>query len=589
MSKSRAPALLSKLVREIRIRPLPRRVWRYFSGAFACFLIFNILFRPLRRINVRIQHDFPKRPLAQIDRRQFVKREFLHAWNGYEDHGWMADGLRPISGYIDTKFCSWSATLVDALDTLWIMGLKEEFDEAVNATLTVDFRHTAASCDVNLFESTIRYLGGMIGAYELSGDARLLPKLTELGDMLIRAFNTTNGMPCSHCHLASELPSEHFEPVNDAALANVGSLTLEFSRLSQITGDEKYIHTVEWLSSVFQQAQNESSLPGMWPERLDATSIDPKTTGGFVHKSFAYSLGALSDSAYEYLVKGHALMGGVTPVYRDMWDFASQQIRSYLLFRAMVPNATEPEVLFAGIASRFEGSDDVMLEPRTEHLACFAGGLFGIASKIFNEPDDLEIGKQLTQGCVWAYQHSPIGIMPETFSMVACPNLDGFQCEYNQTEFDMDAQRPPCEPIPGNDCPTNNLPPGWLASLDAKYNLRPEALESVFVMWRITGDNHWREVGWEMFQSIIKHTRTPYGHSSLMSVLFTTEQEVVEQGRKVMRQRAVKSDEMESFWFAETLKYAYLLFSEPDLISLDEYVLNTEAHPMKLLDGSRGF
>jgi len=38
---------------------------------------------------------------------------------------------------------------------------------------------------------------------------------------------------------------------------------------------------------------------------------------------------------------------------------------------------------------------------------------------------------------------------------------------------------------------------------------------------------------------------------------------------------------MESFWMAETLKYFYLIFSEPELVSLDDFVFNTEAHPLR--------
>ncbi|KAG5912857.1 hypothetical protein E4U53_005121 [Claviceps sorghi] len=50
----------------------------------------------------------------------------------------------------------------------------------------------------------------------------------------------------------------------------------------------------------------------------------------------------------------------------------------------------------------------------------------------------------------------------------------------------------------------------------------------------------------------------------------------------VLSKNSRKLDAMESFWLAETLKYYYLLFSEPDVISLDEWVLNTEAHPFKV-------
>jgi mannosyl-oligosaccharide alpha-1,2-mannosidase len=85
-------------------------------------------------------------------------------------------------------------------------------------------------------------------------------------------------------------------------------------------------------------------------------------------------------------------------------------------------------------------------------------------------------------------------------------------------------------------------------------------------MYRITGDVTWMEKGWRMFEAIMKATRTEVGHSAIDDV---------------RDKEPVQVDEMESFWVAETLKYFYLLFSTPDTISLDEWVLNTEAHPFR--------
>lgn len=65
--------------------------------------------------------------------------------------------------------------------------------------------------------------------------------------------------------------------------------------------------------------------------------------------------------------------------------------------------------------------------------------------------------------------------------------------------------------------------------------------------------------------------------------------EVVEQDVPVKVLRAPQTDDQESFWLAETCKYFYLLFSDVDLISLDEFVLNTEAHPLRLVKEERGF
>ncbi|KAF3907082.1 hypothetical protein ABW21_db0201638 [Orbilia brochopaga] len=111
------------------------------------------------------------------------------------------------------------------------------------------------------------------------------------------------------------------------------------------------------------------------------------------------------------------------------------------------------------------------------------------------------------------------------------------------------------------------LPEGYTAVGDSRYILRPEAIESVFYMYRITGDRSWQDKGWKMFQAIEKFTKTEIAHSAIGSVLDAS--------------GAYKLDSMESFWLAETLKYFYLLFSEPNVISLDDFVLNTEAHPLQ--------
>ena len=353
----------------------------------------------------------------------------------------MADGLQPLSGAKKTQFCSLSATLVDSLDTLWIMGFQDEFDQAVNATMTIDFNHNAKHCQVSLFESTIRYLGGFLAAYDLSHEPRLLPKLVEVGDMLYSAFNTTNGIPCSHCHLGDKPEGEPFAASSQVSMADLGSLYLEFGRLSQVTGDPKYYRAIDSLANVFASTQDDSTIPGLWPEQVDGRHLSNESR--FARGSYTYSLGAMSDSSYEYLLKAHMLFGHITDVYGDMWIAAAEAMKGSLLFRAFIPHTYDHDILFSGIVTRYPGAEDVQLEPRTQHLACFAGGMFAIASKVFNEPDDFEIGRQLTEGCIWSYKNSPTGIMPETFSMLPCPDLEGAQCEWNQTEWQIQVSHNP--------------------------------------------------------------------------------------------------------------------------------------------------
>ena len=256
----------------------------------------------------KIQYPFPRsfrarKHLVQADRLSAVKTELLHAWSGYKRKAWMQDELRPISGASLNKYCGWAATLVDSLDILWITGLKQEFEEAVNATTYIDF-HSESGCVVNLFETTIRHLGGLLAAYDLSHEPRLLNPMVELGDMLHSRFNTANGIPCAHCIVGPpEEPETRYRASSNNALAALGSLALEFTRLSAITGDMKYVRSTNHLQQSFADLQFESSLPGMWPEAISGAGDSWGFTPGSMRFSRAYSLGALSDSTYEYLVK----------------------------------------------------------------------------------------------------------------------------------------------------------------------------------------------------------------------------------------------------------------------------------------------
>lgn len=120
----------------------------------------------------------------------------MHSWRGYKQQAWLQDEVTPVTGGFKNGFGQRAATLVDALDTLYIMGLDEEFEEAVHAVKKIDFTTTAVQ-RLNVFETTIRYLGGLLSAHDLSKGkhSTLLHKAVELGDMLYAAFDTPNRMP----------------------------------------------------------------------------------------------------------------------------------------------------------------------------------------------------------------------------------------------------------------------------------------------------------------------------------------------------------------------------------------------------------
>jgi mannosyl-oligosaccharide alpha-1,2-mannosidase len=487
---------------------------------------------------------------------------FKKSWEGYREFAWLHDELRPQSGTFKDPFAGWRATLVDALDTLWIMGLKEDFDEAAKAVDTIDFT-TTTRADIPLFETTIRYLGGLLAAYDISGKKykNLLEKAIELAEVLISAFDTPNRMPETYYYWRPQFASQKHRASTRVVLAEIGSLSMEFTRLAQLTGEHKYYDAIARITDNLEDFQNKTKLPGMWPTYLDAsgcgrvyidaspqallkaqaslldTSIAPSPTQklspegkkyvplrlpdpivftpnganptyvaqeeedslalgnagkgkirnwkgeplerrqldvdpgvppivnantgnaapfktssaaptlptppecvdqGFVSTSDygreEYTLGGMSDSTYEYLPKEYLLLGGQVEKYRTMYEQSMDVVKESLVFRPMLPN--ENDVLFCGklnVPSRVDKSIVGDLTAENAHLTCFAGGMFGMGAKIFDRPNDLEIAKKLTEGCIWSYNMTQSGIMPESFEAIPCESAR--ECTWNETLY----------------------------------------------------------------------------------------------------------------------------------------------------------
>jgi len=418
------------------------------------------------------------------------------------------------------------------------------------------------------------------------------------------------------------------------------------------------------------------------------------------------------------------LLNGLTDQYKDMYIAAADTVAKHLLFRPMNPDNLD--ILISGAlkvsVNMTTGEYINQLVPEGEHLTCFAGGMFALGGKLFDRPEDVEIGRRLTDGCVWAYESTTTGIMPEVFTAMRCEGASDWreECKWNETaywrsldpweesrtrvaspvvastvartstsgasvaaateasatstsadgleakwmlqtspssavalqtaamegatrvvqkvatsadEFDVltvdlqdDTSSPhlarrqldnepavplkPATPIPSSSpspstsspssassspphstpianpplytpkpplphpsfvaqkIASDRLPPGITHIRDRRYILRPEAIESVFYLYRITNNAHYREIGWKMFLAISEATRVVggYGNAAIDDVT---------------KEAPEMRDSMESFWTAETLKYFWLLFAGFEEGSLDEWVFNTEAHAFR--------
>lgn len=654
--------------------------------------------KSLPKLQVKAKDESSTEKMHRMQQLESIKSAFLHAWNGYKVSAMGHDEVYPLRGGFSDPYNGWGATLVDTLDTLWIMDLKQEFSMAVDYLKKIDFTTTKRE-DVPVFETVIRYLGGMLGAYDISGHKYdvLLEKSVELANFLMGAFDTPNRMPDLYYMWKPEYATRNRRGGYSAVLAELGSLSMEFTRLAQLTKDNKYYDAIARITNALEDYQDRTKLPGLWPLNLDSSGCreiqgyerevaavgepvqgsplshkinptsqsshhtnqfgdiaepayhdktDPSEPGS--SKTFSkrtpppkqdcysglndpisgvdkFGLGALGDSTYELLPKEYLLLGGNNDQYLNMYKKAMVQVRKHLVYQPMLKN--NRDVRFLSTMTMTKKLDASFTYEGT-HLACFAGGMFAIGSKLLGLEDDLKLAGQLTDGCVWAYEATKTGIMPEAFLLVPCEK--GKPCEWNDQTYyaaldpyaakrlKSNSKRS-AEPEKGNwhvvstsesntpaekeetkkettqqsttngpafEKSTTNgqterlnsgetgeltqeefvtkkihkdrLPPGMVGIPARQYLLRPEAIESVFVMFRLTGDSYWREKGWNMFQAIDKATRTDLANSAIRDV-------TVDAPRP--------TDNMQSFWTAETLKYFYLLFSDPSVMSLDEYVL----------------
>lgn len=494
----------------------------------------------------------PTRDALLQERQQLVKNAFVHAWQGYKTYAWGADEVRPISQMPSNDFNGWGATIIDALDTLLVMGLHDEYALAREHVHDVDFlvvtgersAYGAADGRVPVFETAIRYLGGLLSAYDLTGDELMRERAEELAQLLLPAFDTPTGLPVGRMRLhdVREGQSTRIRGRGESLiLSEAASMLLEYTRLWQVTGNRTYWDRVQRVTDVLQgPVANRSELGTLIPTRL---YMDPIMLTG------KYTLGAQADSYYEYLIKEYQLLGGHLMQYAHMYDDAMDSAMVHLFHDVgVVPHA--PNLLLAA-----EVHPHHSYLPKLEHLGCFAGAMLALGGRLRPaRVHDANVARRLTETCYWAYNSSATGLGPEMINFFRPTDTDRFRIV---TDADGTRRR-------GS---ASGFPLVGVRQIYSEYRNRPETIESVLYMWRTTGDPVWQERGWQMFVSWMTHGLAKAGVAALQNVNHVP---------------STQLDSMESYTLAETFKYYYLLFSPPDLVSLDDFVFTTEAHPLLL-------
>ena len=432
-----------------------------------------------------------------------VRAEFVHAWNGYKKYAWGHDDLKPLS----KTYHDWYAepllmTPVDALDTMTLMGLKDE------ARTTREFIATHLSFDKDIsvqnFEITIRQLGGLLSSYQMTGDKRLLNLAEDLGNRLLPVFESRTGLPYRYVNLKTgKVRGEVTNP------AEAGTLLIEFGTLAKLTNRPVFYDKAKRALVETYKRRSPVGLVGTWinVETGQWTNTDSHISGAI-------------DSYYEYLLKCGILFDDQD--CRKMWEDSIAAINQYL--RDETKGAMKPELWY--------GHADMNTGKRTETTY---GALDAFFPAVLALSGDLNRASSLQESSYKMWMKH--GIEPEEIDYLT------------------------------------------MQVKSAGYPLRPEIIESTYYLYHYAtlgtrasraqssanlDPKHYQQMGSMMWRDFVKYCRADDGYAALKSVV-TKE----------------KADSMQSFLFAETFKYFYLLFAPARTLDFDKVIFNTEAHPIR--------
>ena len=512
-----------------------------------------------------------------------VKNAISHAWHGYMDYSHLSDDLKPISRTGD-KWLHSRATFYDALDTLYLAGLHNEFNSAVSEIIGESrtgkwwkpwkfwqYWHqgvpTSVIYPVKTFEYHIRVVGGLLGAYTVSGNRELLHAAQFAADCLLSSFKTPNGLPRPHTRVAHPYRTPIFYGIAkmlDAVritfdrvvwcntLAGLGSFGVELRVLSRETGNSKYRFIADQVHNhiykQWKEKNNNTTSNGYqsknWkvpqPDYLSKISkwfhIADEDESSCGDSKNRVGFGSGGDSYYEYLLKEslleeehlieattikerqkmtrrRAANSKASPILMKLYQELTKSLHHS---SSLIPNND----IQNHIARRTkDGKTTYMTDlnsKMTSHLSCFSGGLLALGTfQLHQSKKDLELAKAITEECAQSYAVSPIGLGSE--------------------EFEVNPEN------------------GHVKLKGGDHQLRPEVIESLFILWRVTKNEKWRNYGWNIFLNIEKYCKIKTGgYSGIKNV------------KKATPNTIEHDDYQPSFFLAETLKYLYLMFAEDE-------------------------
>uniref|UniRef100_A0A3B5MW17 alpha-1,2-Mannosidase n=1 Tax=Xiphophorus couchianus TaxID=32473 RepID=A0A3B5MW17_9TELE len=316
----------------------------------------------------------------------------------------------------------------------------------------------ADNAEVSVFEVNIRFVGGLLSAYYLSGKEVFRRKAVELGEKLLPAFKTPTGIPWA-LGVGRNWP---WASGGSSILAEYGTLHLEFMHLSKLSGNPEFAQKVMNIRKVLNRLDK--------PQGLYPNYLNPNSGQWGQHH---VSVGGLGDSFYEYLLKAWLMSDKTDEEGKKMYYDALQAIETNLMRKSS-----------NGLTYIAEWKGG-LLEHKMGHLTCFAGGMIALGAD--GAPGDktghqMEQAAEIARTCHESYARTALKLGPEAFRFDG--GVEAIATRQNEKYF----------------------------------ILRPEVIETYMYMWRFTHDPKYREWGWEAVQALEKHCRLEGGYSGVRDV-----------------------------------------------------------------------
>lgn len=396
---------------------------------------------------------------------------------------------------------------MDGIDTAIIMNLTDVVAKQLSYISTIDF-NTTSTGPVEIFDTNIRYLGGLLSSYDLLNSGlfpasaydqadikALLSQAVTLADKIAYGFNTPSGLASVDVDFTTDTPVEGTYTIsatgvtyNSTNTASAGTFLLEWYRLTDLTGNTTYRDLVDRGEAPLVNPNPAPVYPGLVGTQFDTTSGDMLNFAGGWHSEV--------DSFLEYLIKTYQYkVTNTTTFYKNFWLEAASSTASYL---AVHPYG------FSNLTFISTLDDNGTLTDYMDDYSCFSGGNFLLGCKILGLSSLCDLGIAAADGCHQTYNTTLTGLGPLYWGW-----------------YDSETNSQPAEPERDVDAASRAwaeeygyfIEPG-----DEGWSSFPESIESWFYAYRITGDQRWADYVWDAFLAINSTARNSVAFASVDNV-----------------------------------------------------------------------